>query len=153
MPIAAKNQWALSFHQLSSGLVQSSLLGSYLGLTLWPLITMTSHWPKLSCQSTIDLPWSLTIMVFGVFMNIKDSYLRNPSANKFQGESESLKFTWLRSRGYMGTVILVTLWCWGLTVGDNFRMLATELGKNSLTSFEFWCPTLMLRDRGCWWPK
>ena len=43
------------------------------------------------------------------------------------------------------TVMLVTSWCWWLTVNDNFRMLATELRS--------WYPTLMLRDRGCWWPK
>ena len=28
---------------------------------------------------------------------------------------------------YSATAMLVLLWCWWLEVGDNFRMLATEL--------------------------
>ena len=41
--------------------------------------------------------------------------------------------------------------CWWLTVGDNFRMLARI--KILVTSLGCWCPTLVLRYRGCWWPK
>ena len=39
--------------------------------------------------------------------------------------------------------------CWWLYLGDNFWMLMTEFRS----SFGCWCPTLMLKDRVCWWQK
>ena len=40
--------------------------------------------------------------------------------------------------------MLVTLWWWQFSgVGDRISIL--------VTSFGCWCPTLMLKDRGCWW--
>ena len=42
--------------------------------------------------------------------------------------------------------MLVTYSCWQFqNVGDRIKIL--------VTSYECWCPTLMLRDRGCWWPE
>ena len=43
-------------------------------------------------------------------------------------------------------VILITYSCWPFkNVADRIKIL--------VTSFRCWCPTLMLWDRGCWWPK
>ena len=50
------------------------------------------------------------------------------------------------------TKILVTSGCWWIYVDDNFWMLVKEF-RYWWRSFECWCPTLMLIDRGCWWRK
>ena len=45
--------------------------------------------------------------------------------------------------------MLVTSGCWWLYFGDNFRMFVTEF-RYWWHLFGCWCPTLMLKYRGCW---
>ena len=50
-----------------------------------------------------------------------------PCSISFFRDQDSSKWPEIFGPGKLATVMLVTLWCWWLTVGDNFRMLATEL--------------------------
>ena len=43
-------------------------------------------------------------------------------------------------------------WCWWLTVGDKFWMLVTEISYR-WQLLDGWCPTLILKNKECWWLK
>ena len=47
--------------------------------------------------------------------------------------------------------MLVTSGCWWLYPGDNLDV--SDRISILVTSFGYWCPTLMLKDRVCWWQK
>ena len=48
---------------------------------------------------------------------------------------------------HVGDIVMLVTYSWWQfkNVGDRFKIL--------VTSFRCWCPTLMLRNRGWWWPK
>ena len=64
--------------------------------------------------------------------------------------------TWTKSNAvWKLTDRLQSCW-WHCDVGDlEFKTILEcwRQNKDLVTSCECWCPTLVLRDRGCWWPK
>ena len=111
VPIAAKNQWAFNFHQLSSGFVQSSLLGSYFGLTFLPLMTFTTT--TLAAKTLPESYWftmtvdGIMVLVFSwILTEFCQKKLKWIQVNHWIWHIDRLKF-WLVIKHSFGTCKLI----------------------------------------------